>query len=57
MNVLEAWCRYRKPLVFDELVDVHVAYCPMVDRHWLQKGRTISNPFDTSMPRCGTIKE
>jgi acyl-CoA thioester hydrolase len=24
MNVLEAWCRYRKPLEFDEVVDVHV---------------------------------
>lgn len=25
MNVLEAWMRYRMPLLFDELVDVHVA--------------------------------
>ena len=25
MNVLEAWCRYRKPLEFDDVVDVHVA--------------------------------
>jgi acyl-CoA thioester hydrolase len=24
MNVLEAWCQYRKPLEFDEVVDVHV---------------------------------
>lgn len=24
MNVLEAWCRYRKPLEFDDVVDVHV---------------------------------
>lgn len=24
MNVLEAWCRYRRPLVFDDVVDVHV---------------------------------
>lgn len=24
MNVLEAWCRYRRPLLFDDLVDVHV---------------------------------
>ena len=24
MSVLEVWCRYRKPLEFDELVDVHV---------------------------------
>ena len=24
MNVLEAWCRYRRPLLFDDVVDVHV---------------------------------
>jgi acyl-CoA thioester hydrolase len=23
MNVLEAWCQYRKPLEFDDVVDVH----------------------------------
>jgi len=25
MSVLEVWCRYRKPLEFDDLVDVHVS--------------------------------
>jgi acyl-CoA thioester hydrolase len=25
MNVLEVWCRYRRPVEFDEVVDVHVA--------------------------------
>ena len=24
MNVLEAWCKYRRPLEFDDVVDVHV---------------------------------
>lgn len=24
MNVLEVWCRYRRPLEFDDVVDVHV---------------------------------
>jgi len=24
MSVLEAWCQYRKPLEFDDVVDVHV---------------------------------
>ncbi len=24
MNVLEAWCQYRRPLEFDDVVDVHV---------------------------------
>ncbi len=23
LNVLEAWCQYRKPLLFDDVVDVH----------------------------------
>lgn len=31
MNVLEAWVRYRVPLLFDDVVDVHVAVAT-VDR-------------------------
>ncbi len=37
MNVLEAWCRYRKPLVFDDLVDVHVRVAA-VERASFQMG-------------------
>ncbi|MHC4607259.1 MAG: efflux RND transporter periplasmic adaptor subunit [Planctomycetota bacterium] len=37
--------------------DVHVAYCPMVEKRWLQEGTAIRNPYDTSMPRCGVIEE
>lgn len=37
MNVLEAWCRYRRPLVFDEVVDVHVNLAA-VDRASFQMG-------------------
>jgi hypothetical protein len=37
--------------------DVHVAYCPMVKKSWLQKGETISNPYyGKSMLTCGEIK-
>ena len=37
MNVLEAWCQYRKPLEFDEVVDVHVNLA-RVDRASFQMG-------------------
>ena len=37
MNVLEAWCQYRKPLEFDEVVDVHVDLA-RVDRASFQMG-------------------
>ena len=37
MNVLEAWCRYRRPLEFDELVDVHV-HLAGVERASFQMG-------------------
>lgn len=37
MNVLEAWCRYRRPLVFDDVVDVHVTLAS-VERASFQMG-------------------
>jgi protein SCO1/2 len=36
--------------------EVKVAYCPMVQKYWLQKGDTIQNPFyGTQMSDCGRI--
>ena len=36
--------------------DVNVAYCPMVQKYWLQKGDTIQNPFyGKQMSDCGRI--
>ena len=36
--------------------DVHVAYCPMVQKYWLQKGETIRNPYyGKAMSDCGRI--
>lgn len=33
-----------------------VAYCPMVDKHWLQTGNEIANPYyGSKMLRCGTF--
>lgn len=37
MNVLEVWCRYRRPVEFDEVVDVHVAIAA-VERASFQMG-------------------
>jgi protein SCO1/2 len=36
--------------------DVRVAYCPMVQKYWLQKGDTVQNPFyGQQMSDCGRI--
>jgi hypothetical protein len=32
------------------------AYCPMVDKSWLQEGEAIENPYDPGMLRCGVLK-
>ena len=38
--------------------DVKVAYCPMVQKHWLQKGETIRNPFyGKEMSECGRLSD
>ena len=37
--------------------DVRVAFCPMVQTHWLQRGSTIANPYyGSQMPTCGEFK-
>jgi hypothetical protein len=38
--------------------DVRVAYCPMVNKPWLQKDKEIKNPYyGTSMLSCGSFKK
>jgi len=33
-----------------------VAFCPMVQKHWLQKGEKVENPFyGHAMSDCGRI--
>lgn len=41
MNVLEAWVRYRTPLLFDDLVDVHVRLAS-VERASFQMGYVLT---------------
>lgn len=36
---------------------VRVAFCPMVQKPWLQEGSTIANPYyGKSMPTCGSFR-
>jgi protein SCO1/2 len=36
--------------------DIHVAYCPMLQKYWLQKGTTIRNPYyGKAMLACGRL--
>ena len=38
--------------------DVSAMYCPMVKKQWLQKGKTVSNPYyGKSMLTCGEKKK
>ena len=37
---------------------VRLAYCPMVNKHWLTKDKTIRNPYyGASMLTCGSFKK
>lgn len=37
---------------------LHVAYCPMADKPWVQKGTEIKNPYyGSEMLSCGSIKK
>jgi hypothetical protein len=41
-----------------DLSDVKLAYCPMVQRSWLQKDEKISNPYyGSAMLTCGEFKK
>jgi hypothetical protein len=38
--------------------DVRVAYCPMINKPWLTKDKTIRNPYyGASMLTCGSFKQ
>jgi Cu(I)/Ag(I) efflux system membrane fusion protein len=34
---------------------LHVAYCPMVNKSWLQREKVVLNPYDGRMKSCGEI--
>jgi Cu(I)/Ag(I) efflux system membrane fusion protein len=40
-----------------DVPDIKVAYCPMVNKSWLQKEGSIRNPYyGPAMPSCGEFK-
>ena len=52
----EAMLNYAKETNASLGENVKVAYCPMVRKHWLQKGDTVQNPFyGAAMSDCGRI--
>jgi Cu(I)/Ag(I) efflux system membrane fusion protein len=57
--IREAMAELTKPLVrWHELVEGPkpvVAYCPMVQKAWLQPDEPIGNPYAPSMLRCGEV--
>ena len=37
---------------------IHIAYCPMANKPWLQAGEKIANPYyGSEMPTCGSLKK
>jgi Cu(I)/Ag(I) efflux system membrane fusion protein len=43
---------------YKDLGDVKLAYCPMVQKSWLQKGDQIQNPYyGQAMSSCGEFKK
>ena len=34
-----------------------IAYCPMVNKSWLQQKGEIGNPYDAAMAKCGVLKD
>jgi hypothetical protein len=41
-----------------DLPDLRVAYCPMINKSWIQKDETIKNPYyGSAMLTCGEIKK
>ena len=36
---------------------VKVAFCPMVNKPWMQEGETLANPYyGKAMPTCGSFR-
>ena len=34
-----------------------IGFCPMVNKSWLQAKGEIGNPYDSSMAKCGVLKD
>jgi len=48
---------YMKGLKLTPPEGVRVAYCPMAEKPWMQKGDTLANPYyGRQMPTCGSFR-
>ena len=57
-DVSDALVAYAKKTNSEFPADVREAYCPMVDKPWLQKDKDIKNPYyGQSMLTCGSFKK
>jgi hypothetical protein len=57
-EVSAALVTYAEKTKSDLGADVRVAYCPMVNKPWLQKDKEIRNPYyGASMLSCGSFKK
>ena len=57
-EVSEALIAYAEKTNTELGPDVRVAYCPMVNKPWLQKDKEIKNPYyGKSMLTCGSFKK
>ena len=57
-EVSDALVAYAEKTKSDLGADVRVAYCPMVNKPWLQKDKEIQNPYyGTAMISCGSFKK
>jgi hypothetical protein len=57
-DLSEALVAYAKKTKTTLPADLYIAYCPMEDKHWVQKGQDIKNPyFGAQMLECGEIKK
>jgi uncharacterized protein DUF3347 len=57
-EVSAALVAYAEKTKSDLGADVRVAYCPMVNKPWLQKDKEIKNPYyGAAMISCGSFKK
>jgi hypothetical protein len=56
-DVSEALVAYAEKTKSALGADVHIAFCPMVNKPWLQKDKEIKNPYyGAAMLSCGSLR-
>lgn len=56
-DVSDAVIAYVRTSHADRGSDLHVVFCPMVEKSWVQQGTAVRNPyFGKGMPECGQVR-